>query len=309
MTSMPKTRMGAPEWAMLAALSILWGGTFLFVAVAVNEIPPLTLVTLRVAIAGAAMMILLRIMGLGWPWTYASIGSFFAMGVLNNVIPFTLIFYGQTQISAGLASILNATTPIFTVLVLHFLTRDERLTPRKIAGVTLGFVGVIVLVGFDALSGVVHNVWAQIACLGATVSYAFALLIARRFRGTPAVAVAAGQLMTSTLMMAPLAFLIDQPWTLPVPTLPAMAAVLALALASTALAYVLYFNIVARAGGTNASLVTLLIPASAILLGMFVLGERISLAELAGLGLILAGLIVIDGRLFARGGAATPKPG
>jgi drug/metabolite transporter (DMT)-like permease len=301
--------MGAPEWAMLAALSILWGGTFLFVAVAVNEIPPLTLVTLRVAIAGAAMMILLRVMGLGWPWTYASVGSFVAMGVLNNVIPFTLIFYGQTQISAGLASILNATTPIFTVLVLHFLTSDERLTVRKSAGVALGFVGVIVLVGFDALSGVIHNVVAQVACLGATVSYAFALLIARRFRGVPAVAVASGQLMTSTVMMVPFSLLMDQPWTLPVPTLPAIAAVLALALASTALAYVLYFNIVARAGGTNASLVTLLIPASAILLGMFVLGERISPAEFAGLGLILAGLIVIDGRLFARGGTASQKPG
>ena len=298
--STPVPRMGSTDWGLLLALSLLWGGSFLFVAVAVAEVPPLTLVALRVSIAGAAMLIVARLLGLPWPWMAAPAGAFLLLGLLNNAIPFTLLFYGQTRITAGLASILNATTPIFTVLVLHWLTTDERLTRPKAIGVGLGFAGVVVLVGPDALAGIGGDVLAQVACLGATLSYGFALYVARRFKGVPPVAVAAGQLTASTLMMVPLALVVDQPWTLPVPSMPTIGAVLALALASTALAYAIYFRVAARAGGTNASLVTFLIPTSAIALGALVLGEGIAPLDMVGLGLILAGLVVIDGRMFRR---------
>lgn len=290
--------MGARDWAMLILLSILWGGTFLFVAVAVKEVPPFTLVALRVVIAGAVMLIAARMLGLGWPWAAAPFGAFLLLGLLNNAIPFTLIFYGQTRITAGLASILNATTPIFTVLVLHVATRDERMTRLKAAGVALGFVGVIVLVGPDALAGLGGDVLAQFACLGATLSYAVALLFARRLKGLPAASIAAGQLTASSLMMLPLALIVDAPWTLPPPSAATIAAILALALVSTAFAYILYFRLVAHAGGTNASLVTFLIPVSAILLGVAVLGESVGPSDLAGLGLIATGLALIDGRMM-----------
>lgn len=283
---------------MLAALSLLWGGSFLFAKVAVVEIPPVTLVASRVALAACALMVWLRARGLSIPreiW-----GACAAMGVLNNVVPFGLIFWGQQTIGVGLAAIANATTPLWTIVLAHFLTADEKLTGTRLAGVVVGIAGVIVLVGPDALNGLGAVGLAQLAILGATLSYALALIWGRRFRGRPPILPATGQLVASTLIALPLALVIDAPWNLPIPSGTVIGAVVALALASTALAYSLYFAIMARSGAGNAALVTMLIPPSAMLLGWAVLGEMPGVSSLAGFAVIVLGLILVDGRLVHR---------
>lgn len=300
--SAPSTQptMGPSDWGALIALSVLWGGTFLFAALAVKEIPPFTLVFARVAIAAAALLIVLRAQGHAFPGEGPGWLPFFGMGLLNNAIPFSLIFLGQTHIAAGLASILNATTPLFTVLVLHIFG-TEWATAMKVVGVVIGAAGVALLVGPDAFAGIGLNVLAQLAVLGAAISYAFALLWGRRhFQGVPPVKGAAGQLVASSVLMLPVALVVDRPWMLAPPSFVAIGALVAMALLSTALAYLLYFRLIIRAGGVNASLVTLLIPASAILLGAVVLGERLDPLDAVGLALIVAALIVIDGRLVRR---------
>jgi drug/metabolite transporter (DMT)-like permease len=221
------------------------------------------------------------------------------MGLLNNVVPFVLFAWGQHHIASGLASILNATTPLFAVLIAHLLTPDEKLTPLKLAGVTVGFAGAVFMIGPDALGGLETGVTAQLACLAGAVSYAFAGVFGRRFKrmGVAPMATAAGQVCASTALLMPLMLLVDRPWTLVAPHAVTWGAVLGLALLSTALAYVLYFRILAAAGATNLLLVTFVIPVSAILLGALVLGETLLPRHFGGMALIGAGLACIDGRL------------
>lgn len=292
-------RMGPTEWVLLIALSILWGGSFFFVGVAVAELPPFTIVLLRVALAAIALHLALRALGVAMPWNRDAWLAFFGMGLLNNAIPFSLIVWGQTQIASGLASILNATTPLFTVLVAHVLTADERLTRARLAGVLLGIAGVVVMIGPAAMADLGRDVLAQLAVLAAALSYACAGVFGRRFKrmAVAPLATAAGQVSASSLMILPLALMVDRPWTMPVPGVTALAAILGLALLSTALAYYLFFRILAAAGAVNLLLVTFLIPVSAILLGCLVLGEVLTLAQLAGMALIGAGLAAIDGRV------------
>jgi drug/metabolite transporter (DMT)-like permease len=220
---------------------------------------------------------------------------------LNNLIPFSLLFWGQTQIASGLASILNATTPVFSIIVAHFLTADERMTPNKIAGVMLGFAGVAVLMAGNAVSAEAVPTLALLACLTAALSYGFAGVFGRRFRRmgiAPAIG-AFGQTAATTVMMVPVVVIFDTPWMLAMPGGPTIAAILALGLISTALAYIIFFHILAVGGATNSSLVTLLVPVSAIILGSLFLGERLAFNHLAGMLLISLGLLSIDGRLFA----------
>jgi drug/metabolite transporter (DMT)-like permease len=290
--------MGGLVWAMLFALSLLWGGSFLFAKIAVAEVPPFTVVWVRVALAGLALLMVMRVMGLSMRVGPQRWRQFFAMGFLNNMVPFSLIFWGQTQIASGLASILNATTPLFTVLVAHVLTRDEKATGLRLAGMVAGFAGVAMMMGPDALAGTAANLWAQIACLGAAVSYAFAGVYGRRFKGLPPLVTATGQVSATTLMMLPVVLIHDRIWTLPIPSGSAVASLMALALLSTALAYILFFEILKRAGATNLSLVTLLIPVSAIMLGSLVLGEELSPRHFAGMAGIGLGLALIDGRVI-----------
>lgn len=222
------------------------------------------------------------------------------MGALNNLVPFSLIFWGQTHIASGLASILNATTPLFTVVVAHFLTTDEKMTASKIAGVLAGLLGVAVLVGPDALSVIDGSVWGQLTCLGAALFYAFAGIYGRRFKamGVAPLQAAAGQVTTTTLLILPIMLIAEPPW-LPTssPSFVTWSALAALALLSTSFAYVLYFRILAAAGATNLLLVTFLIPVTAILLGAGILGERLALRQLGGMALIGVGLAAIDGRI------------
>ncbi len=294
-------QMDAREWAMLIALSILWGGSFFFVGVAVKELPPVTIVTLRVSLAAVALLAVCRIIGLRLPRQRAVWRAFLCMGLLNNIIPFCLIVWGQTQIASGLASILNATTPLFTVIVAHFLTSDEKMTGNRLTGVVTGFVGVATMIGPAAL-GSMSGLWGQIAILGAAVSYSFAGIFGRRFKsmGVAPLMTATGQICSSTLMLIPAAILIDKPWTLAMPGLATWGAMIGIALLSTALAYLIFFRILATAGATNLALVTFLIPVSAILLGSLVLSEQLETRHFAGMALIAAGLVAIDGRLPAK---------
>jgi drug/metabolite transporter (DMT)-like permease len=299
--------MGWGEWTLLVVLSVLWGGSFFFVGIAVAELPTFTIVALRVLIAALALMLSLRVAGIAVPAGFASWRAFAGMGMINNVVPFSLIVWGQAHIASGLAAILNATTPLFTVVVAHWLTADEKLTPMRAAGVATGFVGVAAMVGPTALQGIDIGLLAQLACLAAAVSYAFAGVYGRRFRalGLAPLQTAFGQVAASSLLLVPIALVVDRPWSLPPPGLATWAAVAALAVLSTALGYALYFRILARAGATNVLLVTFLVPVSAILLGALVLGERLQTRHFAGMALIGSGLAAIDGRLAARwrGGA------
>jgi drug/metabolite transporter (DMT)-like permease len=223
------------------------------------------------------------------------------MGILNNVVPFTLIVWGQTHIASGLASILNATTPLFGVVVAHHLTRDEPMTGRRLAGVLVGFAGVAVMIGGAALRDLGVGVAAQVAVLGAALSYAFAGVYGRRFKamGVEPLATATGQVTASSLVMIPLMLAVDRPWTLPPPGPGTWLALIGLALLATALAYILFFRILASAGAVNILLVTFLIPVSAILLGALVLGEALEAKHLLGMGMIGSGLALIDGRPVA----------
>ncbi len=301
MSSSINTSMGAREWAMLLVLSLLWGGSFFFIGVAVVDLPPLTIVALRVGIAALALWSIALAMGLRPPRDVKIWGAFLCMGLLNNAIPFVLIVWGQTQIASGLASILNATTPLFTVVVAGMLLPDERATPLKLAGVTVGFLGVVVMLGVPAI-GEGASTLAQVAIMGAALSYACAGVFGRRFKkmAVSPLVTAAGQVTASALVMAPIAWLVDGPLDVAGPSAGTWASIISLAVLSTAVAYVIYFKLLGSAGATNLLLVTLLVPVSAILLGSLFLNETLEGVHLVGMALIALGLSAIDGRLWKR---------
>lgn len=283
---------------MLAALSAVWGGSFFFNAVAVAALPVLTVVVARVVLGAVLLLAILALTGQRMPTGRRVWAAFFGMGLLNNAISFTMIVWGQQYIASGLASILNASTPLFTVIFAQFLTTDEKMTGGRLAGVVIGFAGVAVMIGLDAAQSLGTHVAAQLACLAGAVSYALAGIFGRRFRamGVAPMATAAGQLVASSVLLAPLMLVIDRPWTLARPGPGAVGALLGVAALSTALAYVLYFRILATAGATNLLLVTFLIPVSAVLLGALFLGEALLPKHVAGAALVGIGLAAIDGR-------------
>jgi len=292
--------MSRADWAILLILSILWGGSFFFIGIAIHSVAPLTLVLVRVGLASAFLWIwrLIRSEPLGLTTKLALPLALLAL--LNNALPFILFAWAQRTIPTGLASILNATTPIWGVIVAHVFTPDERMRPNRLAGVLLGFAGVAVMIGADLLGQIGTNVVAQLACLGSTLSYALAGVYARRFRGlgvTP-VGVATGSLTAAACLLLPLVLLFEPPWQASAPTGEAWAALIGLAFFCTAVAYILYFRLLASAGATNSLLVTFLIPITAILLGTFLLGEQLAPRHFAGMLLIGCGLAAIDGRLL-----------
>lgn len=293
--------MGRVEWLLLIILSILWGGSFFFIGVAVKGLPPFTIVVLRVGFAAIALNLFVLARGLRMPRGKTLLLAYLSMGLLNNVIPFSLIVWGQTHIASGLASVLNATTPFFTIIVAHFLTQDEKMSKERLIGVLIGFVGVVFIIGPEALTDFGTNVFAQLAVLVAAISYAFAGVFGRRFQrlGSAPLLTATGQVTASTVVLLPLALVIDQPWRLPMPSWQVWGAILGLALFSTALAYLIYFRILSTAGATNLLLVTFLIPVSAILLGTLILGEQLEAKHFAGMAFLAVGLAVIDGRILA----------
>jgi drug/metabolite transporter (DMT)-like permease len=292
--------MGAVEWILLLILSILWGGSFFFAKLGVSALPPLVVVFLRVAIAAATLVAALVALGRPLPKGARLWAALAAMGLFNNVIPFALIFWAQTHIPSGLAAIINATTPLFSTVVAQLAAGQERLTPGRGGGVIVGVAGVAAMMAPNLAEGRDSDILAELACVGAAVSYAVAGVFGRRyFRGVAPLATAAGQLTASSVIMLPVVLLAVPDATSLRPDTGVIAAVIALALISTALAYVIYFRILATAGATNILLVTLLIPVSAILLGGAFLGERLEARHLLGMAAIAIGLGAIDGRPLA----------
>jgi drug/metabolite transporter (DMT)-like permease len=294
------TGMNALTWGLLLLLGLIWGGSFFFARIAVHDVPPFTLVFLRLSLAAVALHLYMagrldiyRLLRLHWR-------QFLFLGLINNAVPHALIFLGETEIGAGLASVLNATTPIWTVIIARYLTEDEKPTAAKLVGCLVGLAGTIVLVGPGIMVTNGVPFWALLVPILAAVSYGFAAIYSKRFKGIPAPIIATGQLTGSSIIMLPVSLIVDRPWTLAMPPLGSITAIIALALLSTAFAYILYFRIMALAGATNASLVTLLVPPGAILLGVVFLGERLEPTDIAGMLLIAIGLLVLDGRLFAR---------
>ena len=292
------TTMSAREWALLLLLSVLWGGSFFFSKVAVAALPPLTIVFLRFSGTAVLVYAYARARSIAIPGDMRSWLAFACMGLLNNLIPASLIVWGQTMIPSGLASVIIATTPIFSILAIRLTSADEPLGPPTISGMVLGLVGVSLL--FDPGRGHAGGVSVTgiVACLGAAASYGGANALGTRFRrlGIAPVAGAMGQMTTTAMMALPLMLALETPWRLAVPSAAVWAAMAGLAVLSTAVGYVVFFRILATAGATNISLVTLLIPVTAVLLGSTVLGEHVSAGQMAGMALIALGLIAIDGR-------------
>ncbi|MEJ8571168.1 DMT family transporter [Microbaculum marinum] len=288
--------MGLTDWASIVMLSILWGGSYFFVGVAVADINPFLIVFGRVAIGALVLGCAVRLAGVRMPMTVAYWRPLFMMSILNNIVPWTLITWGQTEIASGLAAILNATTPLFTVVLANRFTADEKLTPGKIAGIAIGIAGVVVLIGPDALQGLGTAILAQVAMLLASFPYAMSSVFARRFHDRPPVASAAGQMICSTVLMVPPVLAFAPPWAQAVPGPASIAAILCLGVLSTAFGYLLVFRILRSAGATNFSLVTFLLPVTAVVLGYMLLGERLDPRVFAGAGLIGLGLAAIDGR-------------
>ena len=285
---------------LLVLLSVVWGGSFFFNGIALREFPTLSIVTARVGLAALALLLLMRMLGQGIQLNRQILKAFFGMSFLNNVVPFSLIVWGQQHIASGVASILNATTPLFTMLVAHWFTTDEKINPRRLLGVLTGMGGVGLMMGLDSMESSEFHLLGQSAILLAAFSYGLAGVYGKRFAQLeiPPLATATGQLCASSMILIPLTFWIDQPWTMTIPSIEGMGSLLGIALLSTALAYVIYFRLLKTAGATNLLLVTLLIPVSAIILGVFLLDESLEPQHLSGMGVISLGLLIMDGRLL-----------
>ncbi|MBN9587645.1 MAG: DMT family transporter [Alphaproteobacteria bacterium] len=291
--------MNARNWGLLLFLSLLWGSSFFFYKVLVAVLPPVTVVLGRVGFAAIALNLWLAVRG-----TPLSLGGglwkrFLLLGLLNNAIPFVLIAWGETHITSGMASILNATTPIFMVVVAHLGTHDEKLSAAKVLGIAFGIVGTVVLVGPAAFAGTSY-IWGELAVIAASCTYAFAGVYSRRFTGLAPLTAATGQITGAAAILLPLSLLVDRSWHYAVPDVRIWAAWLAIALVNTALAYVVYYRMLATAGVTAISLTTFIIPPIAVVLGAAVLAEPVTWNAIAGMGIIALGILAIDGRFMRR---------
>lgn len=284
---------------MLLLLAAVWGGSFFFGEVALSEVPPLTITLHRVVWAVPILAVIVLLNGIAFPRSPSVWGAYLVMGALNNAIPFSLIFWGQTQIESGLASILNGTTAMFAAVVAGILLVDEPLTAKKITGAALGLAGVAYIMGPSALTDFNPSNLAQLAILGATLSYSFAGVWGKTaLTGQPPLMNALGMLVGSTVLMMPIVLVFDGPPNLELST-NVWGALLGMAALSTAMAYVLYFAILVRVGTANLLLVTLLIPLFAIGLGFVFLGEKMGPDAWIGFAIIVLGFVVTDGRLFS----------
>jgi len=302
----PKRTMGASEWFLLLLLALVWGASFFFQKKVLLELRPFTLVFGRLALAAAALNIIVLAGGFRFAVLRGHWRGMLLMGAMNNAIPFCLFAWSQTRITTGLAAIFNATAPLFTVVAAHFLTKDERLTPPKIIGVLCGIGGVVFIISPDVLAGPRGSIGGQLACVAAAICYSFASIYARRFRAIPPLVLAGVQATIAAIMVLPLALILEEPWKLPMPSARTWAALAGVGLLSTAVAYAIYFRLLARVGATNTIIVTFLIPVSALLLGTLLLHEPLKLRQLAGMACIFVGLAIIDGRII-RALFTTPR--
>ena len=299
MTKAPTLTLDSKSIPMLLLLAAVWGGSFFFGEVALREVPPLTLTLHRVIWAVPILVLIVLFKGISVPRSPRIWGAYLVMGALNNAIPFSLLFWGQTQIESGLVSILNGTTAMFAAVVAGLLLPDEALTAKKVIGAGLGIAGVAFIMGPSALTNFNLGNLAQLAILGATLSYAFAGVWGKTaLAGQLPLMNALGMLIGSTVLMIPIVLVFDGRPNLAL-SLGVWGALIGMAVLSTALAYFLYFAILVRAGAANLLLVTLLIPPVAIGLGAVFLDERIGIEAWIGFVIIGLGFAVTDGRLFS----------
>jgi drug/metabolite transporter (DMT)-like permease len=284
------------DWLLIAALSMAWGGSFVFAEIALAELPPVTVALGRVGIAAALLVAVVVMVGERLPQGRRLRSGIAVMALFNNVIPFALILWGQLYVTAGLASILTATAPLFAVVIAHFATEDEKITPARLTGLLVGFAGVVVMIGPEVLGGLASDAIAPLAVLLGAFLYAASGVYGRRFRGERPLVLAAGQMTAATVMLLPLSALIDRPWALAMPSAAAWGALALMGAVSSALGFVIFFRVLARAGATNLMLVNFLNPVSAILLGAALLGEHVTLRQVIGMAGIAVGLAAIDGR-------------
>ncbi len=294
--------MNLTSWIQLITLSILWGGSFFFVKIALNDLPIFTIVFLRVALGSLLLLIFTTIKKKKLPNSKIIWFHFIVMGVLNNVIPFTLIVSAQKYIDSGFASILNATTPFFTIIIAHLFTKDESLSLKKVLGIIIGLSGVTILIGYKSIFSGKNELVGAIFMLIAALSYAFAGVWGKRFKSLKMdpIIISTGQLICSSVLLLPITLVVDKPWTLSLPSGQTWLAILGVALFSTSIAYIIYFKLLSSSGATNVLLVTLLIPVSALLLGVTILSEVFYIQYIYGIIIIGLGLVVLDGRILGR---------
>ena len=297
----PPLRMGAVEWGLIGLQSMLWGSAYFFIAIAQPELPPLTIAALRTIPASVALLLIVLSLGYRLPATLAEWRLFLLFSAFNTVLPFVLIVWGQARATGGMAAILNSTAPLFGIFLAHLLTHDEKLSWNKLAGILVGMAGVGILVGYDFAFGASADVLAKLALLAAPLCYVCANIFVRtRLGHYPPFVVAVMQMVGAVFVTFPLAFAIDQPWTLPAPSWNALGAIVAMGLFGSALASLCHFTVLQRAGATNASLVTLIMPLTPIVLGGVFLGDRLTPRDMVGALVIAAALVIIDGRLLGR---------
>ncbi len=285
---------------MLALLGIIWGCSYFFIAIAVTELPPLTIAASRVVLAGAVLWCVLVVAKIRVQRSTEAFKAFLVMSLINNAIPFTLIIWAQTHIISGLTGILVATTPLFGVILAGLALRDERMTLMRLFGSGIGFAGVVFVIGVEALVGADDQVFAIFACLVAACCFAIASIFGRRFAvlGINPLVAATVQVTLSSLFLVPIALIVDEPWALTPPGVPVVFAIVALAIFPTAFGFILYFRVLASAGATNVLLVNFFVPIPAIVLGVTVLGEAMKGTHYIGLALLVVGLSLVDGRLW-----------
>lgn len=294
-----KTTM-ATELALLLALSTLWGASYTFIKIGVETIPPVTLIAARTLIAGAVLVAILRLRGLTLPTDRKAWGRFLFQACLNSVVPFTLIAWAEQTTDAGLATILNSTSPIFAFLLTALITRHEAITGRKLFGVAAGLIGICMIVGVEALGGVGHGLWAQLAIVAATICYAGAAIFGRNFKGLDPMMPAAGSMICGAAILIPVSLVVDRPWTL-APGADSVLALLALSVFSTALAFVIYFRLVQTLGSVGTTAQAYLRVPIGVAIGVLFLGETLSSTAWIGLACVVAGVIAMTMPARKRG--------
>jgi drug/metabolite transporter (DMT)-like permease len=291
-------RMGAVDWGLIALQSMLWGSSYFFIALVKSEVPPLSIAAFRTLPAAAVLLAIVLSLGYRLPATWAEWRLFIGFSVFNTVLPFLLIVWGQARATGGMAAILNATAPLFGIFLAHLLTHDERLSWTKAAGIVVGITGVGILMAHDLVAGASADLLARLSLIAAPLCYTCANIFVRRRLGSyPPFVIAVMQMLGAVIVAMPLALIIDQPWAVPLPSGTTLLAIAGMGVLGSALPSLCHFTVLQRAGATNASLVTLIMPLTPILLGWVFLGERLGGHDIAGALVIAAALLIIDGRV------------
>jgi drug/metabolite transporter (DMT)-like permease len=280
------------EFLLLLLLATLWGSSYTFIKIGVETIPPITLIAVRTLIAGSILLLVMRWQGISMPRDPVVWRQFMFQAVMNSAVPFTLVAWGEKSVDAGLAAILNSTTPIFTFLLTALITRHEPVTWRKLLGVVLGLAGICLIIGVEALDGLGDQLLAQIAIVAATVSYAGAAIYGKNFKGLHPMQPAAGSMLCGAVLLIPVSLLVDQPWTL-APSMPSIGALLCLSVFSTAIAFTIYFRLMQTLGSIGTTSQAYLRVPIGVGLGILFLGESLSPTALGGLVCVVAAVIAM----------------